>query len=179
VGVLSRFPLTQLDAGALTDPDWQVQVFRVEAESQTFLLYNVHLQVSNALAYLEEGDSVAADVAASVKSREAQARRLMADIATRSEAVIVAGDFNCTDQSGAYSILADTLSDAHQAAGWGFGHTFPAYGGSWHGIPIVPRQMRLDMIFYSDDFVALSSSVGSAHGESDHLPVLAEIAWRT
>ncbi len=42
----------------------------------------------------------------------------------------------------------------------------------------MPRQMRLDMIFYTDEFVALSSKVSKAYGESDHLPVVAELAMK-
>ena len=35
-----------------------------------------------------------------------------------------------------------------------------------------------DMIFASEEFVPLSSRVGTTRGESDHLPVLAEFGWR-
>ena len=40
------------------------------------------------------------------------------------------------------------------------------------------KQMRIDMIFASEELVPLSSRVGTTHGESDHLPVLAEFGWR-
>ena len=39
---------------------------------------------------------------------------------------IVAGDFNLSDTSQAYSWLGDVLHDSHRAAGWGLGLTFPA-----------------------------------------------------
>jgi endonuclease/exonuclease/phosphatase family metal-dependent hydrolase len=35
------------------------------------------------------------------------------------------------------------------------------------------------MIFYSDELVALDSYVSSTHGASDHMPVLATLAWRS
>jgi endonuclease/exonuclease/phosphatase family metal-dependent hydrolase len=38
--------------------------------------------------------------------------------------------------------------------------------------------MRLDMVFYSDSFVAHRSAIGADHGESDHLPVWVELVWR-
>ena len=113
-----------------------------------------------------------------LRKREDLVRRLIVDIGNRAEPVIVAGDLNATDQSDIHRTLTATLTDAHEAAGWGLGHTFPAYGGSWRGIPILPRQMRLDMILYSDDFVALEFATGSHHGESDHLPVAAALGWR-
>lgn len=92
--------------------------------------------------------------------------------------MIVVGDFNSTDQSEVYQLLGRVLTDAHRAVGWGLGHTFPAYAGSFRGIPILPWQMRIDMIFYSDEFAALRSQVGPTYGESDHLPVLAQLTWQ-
>ncbi len=178
LGVFSRYPLTQLDTSHLSDPNWRVQALRVEADDRHFILYNVHLQVSNVLGYLETGASAAKEVEASVRGRESQVRRLVADIGRRSEPVVVAGDFNSTDQSDGYRILSKCLTDAYRKVGWGFGHTFPAYGGSWHGLPILPREMRIDMIFCSDEFVPLRCEVGTAHGESDHLPVIARLDWR-
>ncbi len=178
VGVLSRYPLTEIDSSHLSDSNWQVQIFQVETEGHKFILYNVHLQVSNILIYLEEKSSIAHKVETSFENRRSQVQRLAADIAARGRPVIVVGDLNSTDQSDVYRILAERLIDTHQAGGWGLGHTFPAYSGSWRGIPIVPRQMRIDMIFCSREFVALSSQVSDAHGESDHLPVIAQIAWR-
>ena len=77
-----------------------------------------------------------------------------------------------------YGLLSDRLADAHRAAGWGFGHTFPAYAGSYRGIPIVARQMRIDMVFLVQELVPLRCYTGSTGGESDHLPVVAEFAWR-
>jgi len=175
VGVLSHYPVQQV---ASQVSGWRVQALRVVVGERSFTLYNIHPAVSNVLAYLEDGDSLAEGMEASWREREAQIRELVADIESRDEPVIVAGDLNSTDQSTVYRLLDGELSDAHRVSGWGLGHTFPAYGGSWRGIPIIARQMRIDMVFYSDEFVALSCSVGSAHGESDHLPVLAELAWR-
>jgi endonuclease/exonuclease/phosphatase family metal-dependent hydrolase len=92
--------------------------------------------------------------------------------------VIVVGDFNTTDQSEAYAILDQELTDSHRTAGWGFGHTFPTEFGTFREFPIVPRLVRIDMIWHTDAFVALESHVSNSHGESDHLPVLATLAWR-
>lgn len=176
--VFSRYPLVELDSSHLVDPNWRVQILRVEAGGQVLILYNVHLQASNVLAFFDGGTTFAGKIEASFRDREAQARRLMADVATRTEPIIVAGDFNSAVISDVHRMLAQSLTDAHQAVGWGFGHTFPAYSGNWKGIPIVPRQMRLDTVFCSADFAALSSRVGSDHGESDHLPVFVQLAWR-
>lgn len=176
MAILSRYPLTVLSSDKLSK--WRVQVVEISTGERKLTLYNVHPEVSNVLIYLEEGSSLPEEVEASWAKREAQIRELVADSDARGGPVIVAGDLNSTDQSTAYQVLAEGLADAHRVTGWGFGHTFPAYGGSWRGVPIVARQMRLDMVLYSKDFVALNCQVGSAHGESDHLPVLAELAWQ-
>jgi endonuclease/exonuclease/phosphatase (EEP) superfamily protein YafD len=165
---------------------WQVQVVQVDVEGRGLTIYNVHMPGWSAWHHFEPdtpfmdqiGISIRPSVQADVEARNELARWLLDDIAGRSNPAIVLGDFNSTDQSDVYCILTERLTDAHRVAGWGFGHTFPAYRGWYQGIPIVPRQVRIDMILYSRDLQALRSRVGSAHGESDHLPVMAELIWR-
>jgi endonuclease/exonuclease/phosphatase (EEP) superfamily protein YafD len=178
LGVLSRYPLAKLEASHLLHPGWRIQIVRVEARGSAFTLYNVHPYSTNVILYLETGAPIAERVQASVGARQELIRRLAADATGRPGPIIVAGDLNSTDQSEAYAILASHLTDAHRAVGWGFGHTFPAYTGRYRGIPILPRQMRIDMIFASEELVPLRSRVSETHGESDHLPVLAEFGWR-
>ncbi len=177
LGVFSRHPLAKLNAGRLVDPLSPVQILRVTRGGETYVLYNVHLQASNVLVQVDTGGSLADYTRAGIYAREAQVQRLVADIATRTEPVLVAGDFNSTDRSDGYQLLARELTDAHRAVGWGWGHTFPAYGGSWRGLPIPARLTRLDMIFCSKELVPVACRVASAHGESDHLPVVAQLAW--
>lgn len=178
MGVLSRYPMTELDASHLQDPGWQIQVVRIETESGPVVLYNVHPISTNVLIYLERGLDVPERVRASFASRYRLVRRLLDDVATRSEPVIVAGDFNSTERSDVYRLLSDHLTDAHRAVGWGFGHTFPAYTGRYRGVPVPAAQMRIDMIFSSAELRPVSCVVGSTWGESDHRPVLAEFVWR-
>jgi len=177
-GMLSRYPLTPLDSAHLDDPDWHVQIVEVTLEEEVVTFYNVHPYATNPLYYFEAGMSVPDEVRASFEHRAWLFERLLDDIERRSGPVIVTGDFNSTDQSDVYTLMRGRLHDAYRAVGWGFGHTFPAYAGSYHGIPIFPRQMRIDMIFYSDDLVALESRVGRSCGESEHLPLLARLGLR-
>jgi len=177
LGVFSRYPLANLDASRLLDPLSPVQILRVTKGGETYVLYNVHLQAPNILFQVDMGGSLADYTTAGARAREAQVQRLVADIATRTEPVLVAGDFNSTDRSDGYKLLARELTDVHRAVGWGWGHTFPAYGGTWRGLPIPRRLMRLDMIFCSKELMPVSCRVASAHGESDHLPVVAQLAW--
>lgn len=176
-GILSRYPLKDLSTSASSWLDSFAQVAEAETGNGTFTLYNVHLAPTMVFYYLEINESIAAGVCSSIEAREQQMSQLVADVARRRGPVVVAGDLNTTDQSDAYSILTRYLKDAHRKAGRGFGHTFPAYAGSFRGIPIIPRTARVDMILYSPEFLALNSRVGRDHGESDHLPVLAKLAW--
>jgi endonuclease/exonuclease/phosphatase (EEP) superfamily protein YafD len=178
MGVLSRYPLAELEADHLVHPDWRIQIVRVKAPGGPVILYNVHPFSSNVILYIEQGAPIPERVRDSFRAREALLRTLAADVERRSEPVIVAGDFNTTDRSDAYAILSAHVADAHRSEGWGMGHTFPAYAGRYRGIPIVPRQMRIDMIFHSQELVPLRCKVGTAYGESDHLPVVAEFGWR-
>jgi endonuclease/exonuclease/phosphatase (EEP) superfamily protein YafD len=86
---------------------------------------------------------------------------------------IMMGDFNTTDQSENYAQLANAgLTDAHRQAGSGLGLTFPAR--FFGPIPVV----RIDFVWVSQAFDVLDVHVGPDAG-SDHLPVIARLAWRT
>lgn len=179
MGVLSRYPLREVaDAESLYALDWELQVVEVQLDGQMLTVYNCHPHSSNVLAYLEEGSAIAASVTAGFRNREMIARALLADIERRQTPVIVAGDLNSPPQSAVYRLLTQRLTNSHAEAGWGLGHTFPAYQGSYRGIPILARQMRLDVIFYTPELQALRSSVSATYGESDHLPVMAELRER-
>ena len=178
MGVLSRFPLTEIDTSYLAHRLWQVQAMRVEAPAGPFTLYNVHPDATNVLVYIEERMDIPEEVRSSMAIRRQLIEALVTDFSQRDGPIVVVGDFNSTDQSDVYALMRRHLTDAHRASGWGLGHTFPAYGGSFHGIPIPPLQMRLDMVFISRDFRAARTWVSKTYGESDHRPLLAEFVWR-
>jgi len=102
----------------------------------------------------------------------------LVDMALADAPTILAGDLNMSDQSCGYNPLHDAgLHDAFREAGTGFGLTFPAPGNyqKYPDYPIPPL-MRIDHILYTDHFNAQRAWVGPNAG-SDHLPVLAELAW--
>jgi endonuclease/exonuclease/phosphatase (EEP) superfamily protein YafD len=178
MGVLSRFPLTEIDTSHLAHPWWEVQAMWVETTAESFILYNVHPHATNILVYIEEETAIAAEARDSIAIRQQLIETLVADFSRRDGPIVVVGDFNSTDQSDVYALMRRYLADAHRASGWGLGHTFPAYGGSFRGIPIFPLQMRLDMVFLSRDFRAARTWVSETYGESDHRPLLAQFVWR-
>jgi len=174
-GILSRYPLTNANGSLPPDVRWFTQAAEVDFGGRRLTVYNVHLYATTVLSDLTAGRSLADGLAGGAAARQKQATALIRDIATRAGPVVVAGDINATDQSAAYAVLAGQLDDAHRQAGSGFGHTFPAYRGSFHGVPIPRRMVRIDMILYSSDLQAVESRVIPEHGESDHHPVWATL----
>jgi endonuclease/exonuclease/phosphatase (EEP) superfamily protein YafD len=181
ISTLSRYPLERIEVDLVIDLN--CRVFRVTvAPTRHFLLYNCHPQSSNLFNFLGDGRPMAAQIAETFQIRRRLSQALADDIAARAEPAVVVGDFNSTDQNEAYQILQGQLDDAHRQAGWGLGHTFPAAQDNAQGnarvMSFLPRLVRIDMVRYTNDFVALTSQVGNQHGESDHHPLVATLAWR-
>lgn len=100
-------------------------------------------------------------------------------------AVIVAGDFNMSDQSSDYQRLRGYFKDAYRESGWGLGFTFPdlAYSNALPvDVPLLSAVVRpvarLDFIFYNESLESMSARVGATSGGSDHRPVLAELVLK-
>lgn len=176
-GVLSRYPMrpAKLSEDSLVDGFAQVVEITVDDE-RVLTVYNVHLDATAALYYVDVGEPVGEKVRGSFSVRERQVAELVKDLTERHGPVLVAGDFNMTDRSDAYQALTRSLMDTHREVGRGFGHTFPAYGGSWRGLPVLRRMVRIDLILHSDEWTPLECRVLDEHGQSDHLPVLARFA---
>lgn len=174
-GILSRYPLTDASGSLPPDVRWFAQAAEIDVNGRRLTVYNVHLYAVTALSDLATGRSVVDGLVGGAVARQEQATALVRDIATRTGPVVVAGDLNATDQSTVYAMLTGRLEDAHRRAGSGFGHTFPAYRGSFRGLSILPRTVRIDMILYSPDLQATESRVVFEHGESDHNPVWATL----
>jgi endonuclease/exonuclease/phosphatase family metal-dependent hydrolase len=95
------------------------------------------------------------------RERPGQVAAIAAEMA--GEALVIAGDFNCTPWSPAYKILSRGLKSATR-----FARTWPSPA------PIVP----IDHIFYRGRLGVVSASAwrgGPARKASDHLPVVAEL----
>jgi endonuclease/exonuclease/phosphatase (EEP) superfamily protein YafD len=132
-------------------------------------------------------DVHAASLTASVEDRERQAI-LLREFSEQQEApVIMLGDFNATSTNRAYEILSEQMDDAWRTAGEGFGHTFPGASGSTTpgsnrpdplGIPVPKWLIRIDYVFYSQDWDAVKARIGPWDGGSDHRPVIATLILR-
>jgi endonuclease/exonuclease/phosphatase (EEP) superfamily protein YafD len=90
--------------------------------------------------------------------------------------VVVGGDFNMTERSQDYAMIAKMLNDAYRSAGVGLGHTFPRCGAYPRTFPSPFPTLRLDYIWHSDHLVAAWAHRGDA-GDSDHHPVVTGLRW--
>lgn len=173
LGIFSRYPLTDVTATVSPALSEFVLVAEVAMPGRAMTVYNVRTDSTNLFAYYEDGLAIPEQVRHSFARREQEMRDLVTDVSRRQTPVIVAGDFNMTDQTMAYVVLTRTLKDAHREAGWGLGHSFPAYQGCYRGLlPIFPRIMRIDMVFHSPELGALASHVSPFYAESDHRPIV-------
>ncbi len=108
-------------------------------------------------------------------ARDAQIHALLVRLRDEPLPYIVAGDFNLSDQSVIYNDLAAALGDSFREAGTGLGTSWPMLRATF-GLPSsIPPLVRIDYIWHSADFRAVTAAVGPFLG-SDHLPMLATLA---
>jgi endonuclease/exonuclease/phosphatase family metal-dependent hydrolase len=167
-GVLSRYPL-------LSDDYWRIylahQRVTLEIEGAPITFYNTHpVQPLHPNGFARRGEEI---------------RDLLARLETETGPLVIAGDFNMSDQSDDYWRIAGHYQDTYRAAGWGLGFTFPAdlpYFGGGNYAPaifnLIPALVRLDYVFHNDAFSALNAQVGADSGGSDHLPLQVDLALR-
>ncbi|MBA3315009.1 MAG: endonuclease/exonuclease/phosphatase family protein [Planctomycetaceae bacterium] len=101
---------------------------------------------------------------ASIDRRWRESEAVAQLIRSGSEPVVIAGDFNMTEESAIFRTHWSDYTDAFSAAGLGFGYTKHT---DWHGV-------RIDYVLADADFDLDCCWVGDDVG-SDHLPVVAEM----
>lgn len=167
-GVLSRYPIAD-------DEYWRIyqamQRLTLNVAGQPVAFYNAHpVQPISANGFTRRAEEIS---------------HLLERTASETVPVLLAGDFNMSDQSADYWRIAARYQDAYQAAGWGLGFTFPAtipyFGGGQFAPAIfewIPPLVRLDYVFHDAAFESLDAQVLADAGGSDHLPVMATLALR-
>jgi endonuclease/exonuclease/phosphatase (EEP) superfamily protein YafD len=114
----------------------------------------------------------------SARRRDDEISLILQSLTRLGTPLVLAGDFNMTDQVAAYRDTTHLLDDAFDACGYGFGHTFPLLicrSGRcvrW-SVPL----LRLDYVFYTRDLQALEARVLPSVG-SDHSPLLVTLTDR-
>ncbi len=156
-GVLSRFPLAD-------DEYWRIylahQRVSFDFSGDTITLYNEH-----PIHPLRPGG---------YGQHRAETDDLLRRTSAETGPLLLAGDFNMSDQSTDYWRIASRYADAYRAAGWGMGFSFPAI------MPYVSRMVplvRLDYVFHDANFETLEARVWPHSGGSDHFPVFVTLQY--
>lgn len=107
---------------------------------------------------------------------EAEVAYLLPQVAAVSGPVVVLGDFNMSDQSGAYSAMTASLQDSFRQAGIGLGRTFPN-NIRVAGVPIPFPLVRIDYVFHSAHLATTSAAVQCIEGQSDHCALIVALVY--
>lgn len=169
--IYSRYPIIKASRmDTLKNFVWADIVIKKDKNNEdTIRVFNNHMH-STAIRrddsnYIEnheylEGDSLG-KVHSMVKRltennrvRAEQADTLAALVAASPYPVIVCGDFNDTPVSYTYRTVARKLNDPYRKVGRGYSHTYRGFFD----------MLRIDYIFYSDEFEALSYEVVDSWG---------------
>jgi vancomycin resistance protein VanJ len=173
--VLSRWPLQERGEFRLQDAAYLAQQVEVAVGERTLLHTNVHVTRPSYAVRWRRG-LVPLVRGFSPGWRDAQVEELVARLGAAGGARLLTGDFNETEWSYPYERLHGALGDSFREAGAGFGHTYPSHV-RWGGWTVSVPLVRIDYVFHSTELVALHAAVGP-DGGSDHLPVVADLAFR-
>ena len=183
MGVLSRYPMT---AGALQTTSGRLERMQhVVVQLQDRVVHVVHVHFGPPRPRILRLPYIPIPIVAglSPQARRDEATWLVDalrghDLVT--EHLVVAGDFNLSDQTPEYrQLIRSGLTDAHRAVGWGFGHTwnagpFAPYVGRLTLSPVA--LIRLDYVLYSPSMAARSIRIGGDSAASDHAPLVTDLA---
>ena len=174
-GVLSRYPLGDVEAFRLSEGGNWSQRMVVDAPIGGVTLFNVHPAVPR-LVWSERGlGPLRLLIGYDTERRSAEVGRLTELVDTVRGPLLVMGDFNMTEYSRDYRRVAERLADAYPAVTPGFGHTFPRLGSFPSALPAPWPVVRLDYVWHSAELRPLSAHVGPS-GKSDHHPVVVRLA---
>ncbi len=178
MGAISKYPI--YPTGEKFELLWvgEPQILTLEWEGQEITLVNFHMWPT----WLSSPESVTANY----RLREEQARELAeyAEIAIQRGPVIAAGDANTSSLNEAYKIVTLHLRDAWKDAGFGLGHTFPGSdipeSSRWRiaGYPVPQWLVRIDFIFPSHHWSALTAHLALFDQVSDHRAVVATLTLK-
>jgi len=177
VGILSKYPIVSSEILHLAGHPETQQRAIIKFNQQEIVIYNMQatgpwFKIYKKLRFLKIP-------VYKYGKRAPEIQDLVQRLEQETLPVIVAGDFNMTDETQDYYNLQKVMQDSFRKSGFGFGFTWPhgwelkflVKSSNWKlNYPVC----RIDYIWYSQYWGAKSSSVLEAT-ESDHLPVEAEL----
>lgn len=167
MGVMSRYPI-------LSEEYWVIhrghQQVTIAFEGEAITLYNSR----PIFPFVDGGFSL----------QEEEISLLLERAAETTGALILAGDFNMSDQSDNYQQITGSYSDVFREVGWGMGFTFPADNPDLDFLPYQVRELmktplvRLDYVFHNDNWQSIEAHVWHESGGSDHRPLFVVLALK-
>ena len=173
-GVLSRYPLRDVEAFQLSDGRHWAQRMTVDAPGGALTLFNIQLPLPRFVWSEQRLGPFRLPIGYDSEPRSAEIRRLTDLLDAVAGPVLVMGDFNMSEYSPDYRRMRARLGDAYRAVGRGFGHTFPRLGSFPRRLPAPWPLLRLDYVWHSAELRPLSAHVGPS-GRSDHYPVVVRL----
>ncbi len=159
VGLLSRYPISDETSFTIGENSFIYLRAVLDVNGTPITLFAAHPPPPDGRTLPVEYDS---------SDRDAELATLREQyLAGERGPLLVLCDCNTTDQSDAYHALRDVLHDSFWEVGQGLGFTFQ----SRLPFPL----MRIDYVWYSDEFRALDVNVWDDAGTSDHRPVVARL----
>lgn len=163
-GFMSRYPI-------LADEYWRHdltnghQRLELDIKGREVVFYNVHPPPPRLRLDFDTG------------RRSAEIDDILERASQETNPVVIAGDFNMSDQSDDYRHVQTQYTDTHREVGWGLGLSFPdvLFVDGKIGY-VFPLLTRLDYVFHDAHFRGLEIFVWSSSGGSDHRPVFARLA---
>ncbi|NIT59114.1 MAG: hypothetical protein GWN00_23690, partial [Aliifodinibius sp.] len=173
--ILSRYPI--LSEESLPDQGNQSQNrVTIDANGRIITIYNVHMPQplgQSRLPLPHESFFARTILSYDNTVRDEQIRLLLQRIDGEENPVIVAGDFNMSDQTIVYQDMSAVLNDAFREAATGSGRSWPVRILDEIS-PLIPPLLRVDYIWHSRHFRTVDAFLGPKLG-SDHLPLFAEL----
>ena len=178
--ILSRYPIVEDDYWVydfLPIPLAHQRVV-VDVDGARVVVYNVHPT--------HPGMTGTSFFSTQFRRREVQ--DLLDRVTSETLPVIMLGDFNLSDLNVEYEQITTVLVDSYREVGQGMGFTFPDFGevnarDSISFMPnfisdfqLIPLMLRLDYVFHSTGFKAVSARVHHTSGGSDHRPLWVRLA---
>lgn len=161
-GILSKYPMHDAESFTLSSPGMYHSKAIIDVEGHPIILISGHPPPPITYSEFRYKDRKYSEIVELV------------DIASGGGPALLLGDYNTTDQSTDYRVFTGAgLSDTWREVGWGFGPTWPNH------IRIIGKVvpiLRIDYIWHTNEFEAISASVG-LRTVSDHRPVIADLAF--
>ena len=176
---LSRFPLSDAEPFTLSalGGHWCARM-TVHAPTGPIALFNIHTKIPRLRMSRRHLGRYWLPAAFHAERRLVEVHKLCAMIDAIEGPLLLMGDFNMTERSEDYALIARRLTDAYREVGRGLGQTFPAWRSVPQSLPLPFPMLRLDHIWYSRHFAAVWAKVGPSAG-SDHHSVVVRVATRT